>query len=108
MRNTYFTAAALFVLLVATPSFAGTKTFKGVVTDDMCGRKHTMMPGKPDADCIRACVKAGSKHALLVGDKVYKLENKTEQVDRLAGQQVNITGNLVGDSIRIAAVAPGK
>ncbi len=108
MRNTYLIPATLFVLLVATHSFAGNKTFKGVVTDDMCGRKHTMMPGKPDADCIRACVKAGSKHALLVGDKVYKLENKTEQVDRLAGQQVNITGTLVGESIRVDAVAPGK
>jgi hypothetical protein len=108
MRNTNLIASALLVLLVATHSFAGNKTFKGVVTDDMCVRKHTMMPGKPDADCIRACVKAGSKHALLVGDKVYKLENKTEQVDKLAGQQVNITGTLVGENIRVDAVAPGK
>jgi hypothetical protein len=38
---------------------AATQMLTGVVTDEMCGNKHTMMPGTPDSECIRACIKAG-------------------------------------------------
>ena len=109
MPNTSFTRFVVAALLIFGPySFAGNKPFAGIVTDDMCTRKHTMMPGKPDSDCVRACVKAGSKYALLVGDKVYKLEGKNEQADRFAGQKVKVTGNLAGDTIRAVTIEPAK
>ena len=85
-------------------SFAGNRSFTGILTDDMCASKHTMMPGKPDSDCVRACLKAGSKHALLVGAQVYKLSGKSEEVDNLAGQKVKIVGDLAGESIRVGTI----
>jgi hypothetical protein len=96
-----------FVLaaLAASFAFAAPQTFTGVVTDNMCGKKHTMMPGKPDSECIRACVKAGSKYALLVGDKVYVLNGDAKQIDRFAGKQVKVAGNVSGTSIALVSIA---
>jgi hypothetical protein len=61
------------ILLVSAGLAAADKdqTFTGTVSDVMCGAKHTMMPGKPDAECTRECVKAGTDFALVVGGKVY-------------------------------------
>ena len=61
------------------------KTLVGVVTDSTCGRTHSMMPGKSDAECTRACITKGSKYALIVGDKVYTLEGQADALDKLAG-----------------------
>ncbi len=53
---------------------AGTvQTFTGVITDTMCGPKHTMMKGQPDDECIRACVKGSAEFALYDGQNVWKL-----------------------------------
>jgi len=89
-------------------SFAGNRSFTGILTDDMCTSKHTMMPGKRDSDCVRACVKAGSKHALLVGGQVYKVSGKSEEVDKLAGQKVKIVGDLAGNSIRVVTIESAR
>lgn len=45
------------------------KRLTGVISDAICGRKHAMA-GKSDAECTRECVRRGSQHALIVGDKV--------------------------------------
>jgi hypothetical protein len=89
-------------------SFGGNRSFTGILTDDMCVSKHTMMPGKPDSDCVRACVKAGSKHALLVGSQVYKLSGKSNEVDKLAGQKVKIVGDLAGNSITVVSIESAR
>lgn len=109
MRNTYVVKFLLPVIItLGAYSFAANKVFTGIVTDDMCSRKHTMMPGKPDSDCVHACVKAGSKYAVLIGDSIYKLEGRTEQADKLAGRSVKLTGNIQGDRFRVAAIEPAK
>ena len=105
MPNSYFARSVLSVLLAyGTYSLAANSSFTGIVTDHMCVRKHTMMPGKPDSDCVRACVKAGSKRALLVGDKVYVLQGSVADLDKFAGQKVKVTGELAGDNIRAVAI----
>src|SRR6266542_4531845 len=107
--NRVRSAAALlvFLLTIGTWALAGSadKTFTGVISDDMCGRKHTMMPGKPDADCVRACVKAGSKYALVTPDKVYKLDGPAAQIDKLTGANATVTGTVAGDTIKVSAIA---
>lgn len=96
----------LVTLLAFAASFASaaTQSVTGVVTDDMCGRKHNMMPGKPDSECIRACVKAGAKYALLAGDKVYVLKGDAKQFDQFAGKKVKVTGNLSGSTVTVASI----
>lgn len=68
------------------------ETFTGVVTDTMCGPKHTMMKG-PDDKCIRMCVKGSSDYALFDGENVFKLSGAAKSAT-FAGQRVKIEGRL--------------
>jgi hypothetical protein len=64
-----FSARAILVLgvsaligtvsILAQTSDAQT-TLTGVVSDAMCGQSH-LMKDKPDAECLRHCVKRGNK-----------------------------------------------
>jgi len=99
------TFQATLVALVASYAIAAPQTLTGIVTDNMCGKKHTMMPGKPDSECIRACVKAGSKYALLVGDKVYVLKGDAKQLDSFAGKKIKVSGEMSGTTITLASIA---
>jgi hypothetical protein len=102
-------------LLVIAPASAadkkgsGKQTFAGIVSDSMCGAKH-MMPGDPAA-CAHACLKQGSKYALVVGDKVYTLEtsdkSSSDELDKLVGQKAKITGSSKGDTIQVSSVSGG-
>ena len=99
----------LGVLLgLATFASAATQSFVGLLTDDMCVRKHTMMPGKPDADCVRACVKSGAKYALAVGDNVYILQGDNRQFDPLAGKKVKVEGDLQGKTVAVTSITEAK
>jgi hypothetical protein len=84
------------------------KTLVGVVSDTACGAKHTMMPGKSDAECTRACVSKGSKYALVVGKKVYTLEGQYDELDKLAGEKAKVSGMVSGDVVQVSTVAPAK
>ena len=67
----------------------------GVITDTMCGAKHTMGI-TPDAKCVRECVKMDPKkwkYALLVGSDVYVLSDQ-QTPEKFAAQQVTVTGTL--------------
>jgi hypothetical protein len=98
----------LLAALVALPALAATTTLTGTVTDDMCGAGKHMMPGKSDAECIRACVKSGAKYALAVNGKVYLLAGKTAQLDALAGKKATVKGDLDGKTLTVAAIAAAK
>jgi hypothetical protein len=95
--------------LAAVPALAAGKsqTLTGQVSDAMCGAKH-QMPGDAGG-CTRACVKHGSKYALVVGDKVYTLETSDQatldKLNDLAGASAKVTGDLDGDTIAVKSVA---
>ena len=98
--------------LSGSPAIAADKaqTFKGEISDTMCGKKH-MMEGD-NASCTRACVGKGSSYALVVGDKVYTLDAKDkaalDQLDQLAGKQASVKGTANGDTITVSSVAAAK
>jgi uncharacterized protein YaeQ len=71
---------------------AGTvQTVTGVVTDTMCGAKHTMMKGQPDDECIRTCVKGSAEFALYDGKNVWKLSDQ-KAAAKFAAKKVKVTG----------------
>jgi len=110
MRTRFAGGAAALLLLAATLLVAADRpqTFTGKVSDAMCGAQH-MMAGASDADCTRACVKQGSKYALVVGDNVYTLEGgDAAMLDKLAGQNAAVSGTLKGKIITVVSVAPAK
>ena len=87
----------LAILLSALFALSGnneTKTFTGVITDDMCKKDHATMSIAPDAKCVVACVKGhGSKYVLYDGANLYKLSDQ-QTPEKYAGQKVKITGVL--------------
>jgi hypothetical protein len=87
----------------ATP--AGDKAvYTGVVGDTMCGAKH--MPDTKDADCIHMCIEHGFDYALVVGDKIYTLKGDKNQIDKLSGRKVKVTGSLTGNAITVESIEP--
>ncbi len=110
----YGSSALLLSLLLVAPALAGGKkkssgkeSFTGIVSDSMCGAKH-MMPGDPAA-CAHACLKQGSKYALVVGDKVYTLDASDkaalDELDKLIGQKAKVSGTAEGDTIKVSSVS---
>jgi hypothetical protein len=84
------------------------ETFTGVVTDNMCGAKHTMMKDQPDDKCVRMCVKGSSDYALYDGQNVYKLSDQNKPA-KFAAQKVKVTGTLDPKSktIKVSSIEPG-
>jgi hypothetical protein len=84
------TAAAGMLMASSAP-----RTFTGVVTETMCGAKHTMGIA-PDEKCVRECVKMDPKkwkYALLVGEKLYVLSDQ-QTPEKFAAKKVTVTGTL--------------
>jgi hypothetical protein len=105
MRHRSLTLLTAGLLLAAAPAFAATVT--GTVSDTMCGKSHASMGGGSDADCTRACVKAGAAYALVTSDKVYTLKASKDQMtdlDKFAGAKVVIDGDTSGNTITIKTV----
>jgi hypothetical protein len=95
------------LLLAATSLFAAQTTTTGILTDDMCVRKH-MLPGKSNAECVRECIKGGAKYVVVAGSKVLELQGKADQLDKLAGKKVTVTGEQKGNVIVVASVVAAE
>ncbi len=115
MKTAFSTKA---ILVLAATALLGTvsilaqtsgaqKTLTGVVSDAMCGQTH-MMKDKPDADCLRYCVKQGNKYALVVGKTVYTLEGHEAELDKYAAQKVTLEGKVKGETMTVETVSPIK
>lgn len=102
-----FSCLMIFTALCAIPAIASATTLTGVITDDMCGNKH-MMPGKSDAECVRACVRAGAKFALMANGKLYLLAGKTSEVNALAGKKATVSGELKGNTFTVSSITAAK
>lgn len=83
---------------------ASGQTFAGMITDSRCGARHPMNSGKTSAECVRSCVRHGAHYVLVDGEKVYGLQGDPAELEKLAGERVNIVGTLEGDTIKVKAV----
>ncbi|MGH9785793.1 MAG: hypothetical protein ACRD88_16595 [Terriglobia bacterium] len=80
---------------------AQNQTLEGIVTDASCGLTHKMADAKR---CTNGCARTGG-YALVVGDKVYKLEGKTDGLADLAAEKAKVTGTVSGTTLTVASVA---
>src|SRR5207237_1538881 len=102
-----FLAAAL----AAGTAVAAEQSWKGTISDSMCGHSHKSAiehAGKKltDHDCVNACVKNGGKYVFIVGGKVYEIANQDlPDLEQHAGHTVQLTGELKGDTITVGKVA---
>jgi hypothetical protein len=103
--KTQIVIAGVLSALTATGAFAADQTWKGAISDKMCGADHKKMAGKmSDRECTQACTKGGSSYVLVVDGKVYQLMNHDADLRTHAGHVVNLTGELKGDTIRVSTV----
>ena len=110
--HTICASRGLTILLLLLGSSARTQqTCVGYVTDTHCGTNCQVTKNMtPDLECIRRCVRKGSKYGLWSGDKVYGLEPQATAV-KFAAKNVKISGRISGDTIQIAeikALAPAN
>lgn len=99
---------AIALIALSTLAFGSEQTLTGIVSDNMCGKKH-MMKDAPAAKCTRECVKAGSDYALVVEDKVYTLKGDKAQIDKFAGEKATVKGTVSGSSVAVSSIsAPAK
>jgi len=82
-----------------------TQKISGMITDSKCGAKHAKGSRKSPAECTRACVRGGAKYTLVDGDKIYTLDGKEEQLERVAGERATIEGTLDGSTIKVVSVS---
>ncbi len=86
---------------------AQTKTFTGVITDQMCGMDHKMMNVSPDSKCVTECVKMGSKYVLADGKNVYELSDQSAPA-QYAAKKVKVSGTLNGKVITVKSIEAAK
>ena len=98
-------ASALLIVVIALvmSAYASQTTITGVLTDDMCTKKH-MMPGKPNADCVRDCIKHGAKFVVVSEGKVLEISGNQEQFSAFAGKKVKLTGEVKGKTFVVASI----
>jgi len=83
---------------------APASTYEGMVTCSRCGAKHSANLARTASDCVRVCVHSGSQFALVEADASYLLDGNLNDLKRVAGQRVRITGNLSGKTIHVVSV----
>ncbi|HSS99736.1 MAG TPA: hypothetical protein VLK33_22030 [Terriglobales bacterium] len=75
----------------------------GVITDSDCGARHDKDADMSAAECTRFCARNGAKYILVDGEKRYALTGNTEDLSKLAGQRVTISGSRNGDTIQVTS-----
>jgi hypothetical protein len=100
-----FALALLLFMVGSSASPQAQITWEGIVTDTHCGT-HCQRTSHmtPDPDCVRLCVRKGSKYGLWYKDHVYVLEPQTEAA-KFAAENVRVTGSLSRDSIHILSIS---
>jgi hypothetical protein len=79
------------------------KTITGVVSDSMCGAKHSTASDDA-ATCVKKCEDGGSKLVVVSGGKVYNTDDQ-DKLKGYEGKEVKVTGKVSGDKVTIASVA---
>jgi hypothetical protein len=101
----------LAILFGATLAFGAEQTWKGKISDSMCGASHKSAiehAGKKltDRECVQACIKDGGKYVFASAGKVYNIDNQDfADLAVHAGHNVSLTGEMTGDTIKVSKIA---
>ena len=104
MRSAFGALVVIGALAAAPLAAQKEETWKGVISDSNCNGKHAAdehaAKKMTDADCSIACVKKGAKYVFVSDGKIFKLANQSsKQIAAHAGQRVELTGTMAGDTI---------
>jgi hypothetical protein len=91
------------VLSMAGPTYT-IWTYKGVITDSMCGMD--IAPGKK---CVEECARGGAKYALQSGRNIYRLIGNKKTLSEFVGQEVKISGTLFSKKdLKVVSISQTK
>ncbi len=106
-----FVAAIAVAAVMSVRSLgAAEETWRGKVSDAMCGASHGANGGtmQKDHDCAVSCAKKGGFVFVTEKDKkpvIYKIANQDmPAITQHAGHVIDLTGELKGDTITVTKV----
>lgn len=105
-----FVAAFAFV---TTGTLRAAETWKGTISDSMCGLKHSADKHEGKAAdhraCVQKCIKDGGEYVFIANDKPIKIANqKFAGLKVHAGHEVMLTGEMKNDMITVSKIAMPK
>jgi hypothetical protein len=110
MKKAIYVAALMLALTLTTLSRARVEeTWTGEITDSACKLEHVpVAEGEgvlPAPECVKVCIRGGSKYMLAVDEKIYDIENqKHPDLEKFAGKPVKVTGELKGTAITVSKI----
>jgi hypothetical protein len=101
------------VVFVSAGLQARAETWKGTISDSMCGLKHSAEKhGDKASDhraCIEKCVKGGDEFVLVSDGKVMKIANQSfEGLKAHAAHEVMVTGEIKDNAIVVSKIEMPK
>ena len=96
-----FFATVLMGGILALGALAADTTLEGTVTDAMCGAQHK---GANAAACMKSCISNRAKYGLVVGDKVYELSGKEDELGKIGPAKAKVTGTVDGMKVAVKSV----
>jgi hypothetical protein len=111
MKKVLFCIAA--AALWTTTAGAAEGTWKGTISDSMCGVKHSAEKhagkGADHTACVEKCIKKGADYVFLGTDKIFKIANQSfADLKKHAGHEVIVTGEMKDDTITVAKIEMPK
>jgi len=107
-------AVAVASLMTGRLVSAAPETWRGKVSDAMCGASHGAQGGtmEKDHDCAVKCAKKGGYVFVTMKDKkpvIFKIANQDlADITTHAGHEIDLTGELKGDTITVSKIAMVK
>ena len=113
MKAAFGAIVVMGALAVIPAAAQKTETWKGAISDSNCNGKHSTEEhnGKKmtAAECTSVCVKKGAKYVFVSEGKVFNLANQSSKtIASHAGQQVELTGTIKGDTITATKILAAK
>lgn len=89
------------------------ETWKGTITDSMCGTKHSAEKhGGKAADhaaCVKKCIEGGGAYVFVSSNKIHPIANQDfAALKTHAGQEVMLTGDMKNDKLVVSKIEPAK
>lgn len=108
-----FLVVALLAFVTPAVGQAAEETWKGTITDSMCGVKHSADKHGEDAmshkACVDRCIGRGGEYVFVTDGKPMKIANQSfEGLKTHAAQEVMLTGEMKDGVITVSKIETPK
>ncbi len=113
MKKLILVAAAFVFVAVGSTQARAEETWKGTISDSMCGVKHSAdKHGDKASDhraCVEKCIGDGGAYIFIANGKPMKISNQSfAGLKTHAAQEVMLTGEIKDGAIVVSKIEPVK